>query len=98
MNCPDCHGALSIGAVKCRCGWKAGSVVETYPCAHDGCPKPAYLRRKINGCMVNLCRSHDEFHMNQEAKAYCKAKGLETVEQMRAFCKVKQSKLLKDMA
>ena len=87
FRCPDCHGALSEGAVKCRCGWKSAELSETFACAHDLCPHPAILRRRVNGAVVNLCRHHHEFHAGEEARAYCRAKGLMTVDQMRAYCK-----------
>ena len=95
MNCPECHGALSIGAVKCRCGWKAADLRETYACAHDGCNRPAVLKRKVNNVAVNLCRYHDDFHVSQEAKEFCKSKGLTTVDQMRVFCKT--TKVFREM-
>lgn len=93
FRCPDCHGALSEGAVKCRCGWKSAELRETFPCAHDACNRPAVLRRKVNGVIVNLCRHHDDHHVSQEASAYCKAKGLTTREQMMAFCKERISSI-----
>ena len=87
FRCPDCHGALSEGAVKCRCGWKSAELHETFTCAHDGCKQSAILRRRLNGAVVNLCRHHHEFHVSQEARAYAEKLGLMTVEQMRAYCK-----------
>lgn len=95
MRCPTCKSQLSIGAVKCGCGWKADGVVLETPCAHDGCTKPALLRRKINKVMVNLCRSHDDFHVSQEAKEFCKSKGFTTIQQMIDYCK--RTKVFREM-
>jgi len=59
----------------------------TIPCAHDGCPDPAVLNKKLQTGIANLCRKHYEFHTQQEANEFCRARGLVTREQKFAWIK-----------
>jgi hypothetical protein len=53
------------------------------PCAHTGCLEPAILNRKLPTGWANLCKTHDLFHVQQEANEFCRNNGLETYEQKR---------------
>lgn len=91
MKCPDCREPLEIEATKCRCGWKAamtpGRVAHSdkpvVHCATVGCEQPAFSRVGDR----NLCQACADRVRHEEADAFCRSKGLDTVEKKRAFCK-----------
>jgi hypothetical protein len=84
-NCPDCAGALGRSAQKCRCGWiRPGAAAQpsqpAVPC--DGCDQAAYS--KVEG--RNLCLACQAAIRHEKAAAFCKARGLNSVAEMRAYC------------
>lgn len=87
MNCPDCGFTVKDGATKCRCGWTkpapGGYVVAGEPqpiCRTAGCREPAI-------CGKALCEACEQRARHEVSEAFCRANGLETVEQKREFCK-----------
>lgn len=48
------------------------------PCAHEGCPNPAIIAKKLKTGWANLCKKHDLFHVQQEADEFCRRSGLTT--------------------
>ena len=59
-------------------------VARVVACAHDGCPVPAFCNIKLKTGRTNLCRHHYDQHFQIEADRANTAKGLNTVEEMRA--------------
>jgi hypothetical protein len=59
------------------------------PCAHEGCPHPAILSRKLKTGWANLCKKHDLFHVQQEDDEFCRQNGLTTRVAQIAFIREK---------
>ena len=55
-------------------------------CAAAGCSNPA--NERVHG--ENLCRNHVEARHQRMAERYCDDMGLETIEQLKAFCKTRK--------
>lgn len=98
--CPDCNQGLKAGAVSCRCGWtvpaqRADRVAEgdvpTVACDTPGCGGAAFCRVGDK----NECRRCYEGNVNSHAFADCKARGLNTVDDMRDFCRRKAKELFR---
>ena len=49
---------------------------EAVSCAHTDCLRKAVLRYRVNGALVNLCRTHYDQHTLSDAREYCGAQGL----------------------
>ena len=64
-------------------------VADFIPCAHEQCDHTAILRihseNSTDKPLINVCRSHYEFHISQGAKRYCEARGLRSVQQKRDY-------------
>lgn len=88
MNCPDCEAVLREGATSCRCGWKltraevAQALRPKLFCDTVGCEQQGAVRIG-NRILCLTCRDRER---EVEAQAFCKARGLHTVEDMRAYC------------
>jgi hypothetical protein len=88
-HCPDCSTPLGKDRTKCRCGWvmpAERSEAAARPIVHCdtvGCEQPAFNR--VDG--KNLCRGCEDRIRHEQAEAFCRSKGLDTVEQRRAYCK-----------
>lgn len=93
-QCPRCSDDLKWGATSCHCGWKKRKRGEErglpprvpVQCAHYDCPDDATIRVRTATGWANLCRGHYDLHWQREADAFCKAAGLNTIEQKRWFC------------
>lgn len=55
------------------------------PCAHVDCPHFAICSIKTPTGWANLCKNHYLSHFNDEARAYCEARGLTTREKKLEF-------------
>lgn len=62
-------------------------------CAHDGCPNPGIIAKRLPTGWANLCKKHDLFHAQQEANGFCRSLGLETYEQKRDWILAKLKSL-----
>lgn len=90
-QCPDCHSGLRPPYASCVCGWvepvRSRSVPSEagvhLPCDTTGCGDEAWIRDGEQ----NLCRRCHEGKRNTEAFERCKAKGLNTVADMQAYCR-----------
>lgn len=86
MACPKCAKAIPFEATTHEaCGWGITPIKgllsrPSVPCAHDGCPDPAILSRRLPTGWANLCKKHDLFHAQQEADEYCREHGFDTRE------------------
>lgn len=84
-QCPECQGSLGKDPRKCRCGWEAPkeqAEARRAKCATPGCGEVALIRYEDE----NLCLPCVEGKHNTRSFERCKAMGLSTVEEMRAFC------------
>lgn len=90
-QCPDCWQGLQPGASSCRCGWSepakswdaAEASVPTLRCSTASCGEPAFVRDGE----ANVCRRCYEGRHHNEAFERCKAMGLNSVDDMRAYCR-----------
>jgi hypothetical protein len=66
-------------------------------CAHTQCPYPGDVDLKLKTGWAHLCKSHYEFHIQQQADDFCKANDLTTRAAQLAFIREKlhSSKLLR---
>ena len=88
MKCPDCNSGLRDGARSCRCGWSKGALSsEAGPrmvCDTKGCDQAAMIRDEDGEALCHRC---DEGKHNRRAFEHCKALGLNSVEDMKAYCR-----------
>jgi hypothetical protein len=92
-QCPRCSDDLKWGATSCHCGWKKRKRGEErglpprvpVQCAHEDCPDDATIRIKTPTGWANLCRGHYDAYYARVARSWCVERGLNTVEQMRAY-------------
>ena len=56
-------------------------------CAHEGCRTPAILRERLPTGWANLCEFHWLQNATKRADENCKARGLHTLAQRKAFCR-----------
>jgi hypothetical protein len=85
---PRLPRAIDIEATNCRCGWRAAPAAGAYrvageagPCAgRSGATQPA-----MNG--FAHCQACAERIRHEQAEAACRARGLDTVEKKRAYCR-----------
>lgn len=63
--------------------------VRVIPCAHELCQHSAICKVKLEQGWANLCRKHYDYHALRKAKEFCIENGLETADQMRAYCREK---------
>lgn len=94
--CPDCGGNLGRDAEKCRCGWKRGSVAPRLlaECAYQGCVTSAVIREQTPTGWANLCEFHWLQAHTRRAEENCRAKGLFTTEQKKAYCRKMLGRLI----
>ena len=84
--CPECDKFIPVSAVKCRCGWTAPQGKDSYiACAFAGCPRSAMIHTKTKTGWANVCIEHDLVLVQKSADAYCKALGLNTTAEKRAY-------------
>jgi hypothetical protein len=86
-SCPDCGGALGRNADKCRCGWQVKTAMPRLIAECCGCKLPATHSLITPMGRQNFCNAcADEYH-HSRAVLNNKDRGIETVEQYKAFCR-----------
>lgn len=92
-NCPDCGSKLGKDAYKCRCGWRMDAPQRNQhrDCAHaPACTKNATIRELTPTGWASFCEDHYiEFHHRRSEKRVRDELGLQSVEEMKAFCRQK---------
>lgn len=90
MKCPKCQRRLRIDAEVCLCGWsKTGGVGKHSDCAHaPSCTKNATIREKTITGWAAFCEDHYvAYHHAISARRVREELGLQTVEEMKEFCR-----------
>lgn len=82
MKCEACHRPMPDVATVCKCGHDNSKPVGYIHCADEHCPVSA----SVNVRGKNYCWKHYEKLGWQDARDFCREKGLTTREQMRDFC------------
>lgn len=92
-QCPDCNSGLRQPFTSCRCGWVEPKAARTsyseagpsLACDTPNCDQPAFTRDETGV----WCQRCDEGRRNAAAFAHCKALGLTSVNDMKAFVRAK---------
>lgn len=89
MQCPDCQRSLKSEATKCACGWsKAATRPENLPPVRPRCSRctnDAQLKKRVGDRWENVCIDCDKAERTAEAAETCKAKGIHSAADARAW-------------
>jgi hypothetical protein len=85
VNCPDCESALR-DPNRCRCGWARNTdTVNVTLCSR--CNVSAMVKHKVGDSWINFCLQHADEYRAEESRAYCEAKGLHSMAEIKGWLK-----------
>ena len=100
-NCPDCGAKLGKDAYKCRCGWRMDALqsIKHHDCAHaPHCTRNATIRELTPTGWAAFCEEHYVAYCHaRSAKRVREEPKLETVEEMKAYCRAKVGSIFKSV-